>query len=215
MENHYKNPKTREELIKLLKDIANDETVCIDNGLSAMCYSTSYSPFDYLNCNTCEKDMLGRMSKDRYSVIQEIANNICEMGYDAKVEMLCIDCLINKLESDNFIYDLNNFEYTNHTYSKHKTIPKKNLNEDCLKKELRDACIFRARDKTIYTPLVCFYFRLNQSEKYHLVQANDIDYYKITLSYLKDERIIETITGDQLLRDNIDIIEKMTGLKID
>lgn len=101
--------ENREELIKRLKEIANEEIKIENNGISAMCYCPAIPPTLTFKCEECNKEMKDTMYESDYKWMYKTIKEIRNLGYDAKIKVLCSDCLIKEIESGEYICNSNNF----------------------------------------------------------------------------------------------------------
>ena len=102
--------KSREELIKRLKEIANEEIKVEDNKLSAMCYSLAIPPTLTFKCKECNKEMKDTMYESDYKWMRKTIYEIRNLGYDAKIKVLCEECLIKEIESGKYICNIDDFK---------------------------------------------------------------------------------------------------------
>ena len=86
--------ESREELIKRLREIANEEIKVENNKLSAMCYCPALAPTIRFKCEECYTKMEYNMYEYKYKCMCETIEEIRNLGYDAKIKVLCSDCLI-------------------------------------------------------------------------------------------------------------------------
>ncbi|MBQ2397042.1 MAG: hypothetical protein II304_08435 [Bacteroidales bacterium] len=101
--------ENREELIKRLREIANEEIKIENNGISAMCYCPAIPPTLTVKCEECNTKMEYDMYEFEYKCMCETIEEIRKLGYDAKIKVLCSDCLIKEIESGEYICNSNNF----------------------------------------------------------------------------------------------------------
>lgn len=101
--------ESREELIKRLKEIANEEIKIENNGISAMCYCPAIPPTLTFKCEECNTKMEYSMYEYKYKWMHKTIKEIRNLGYDAKIKVLCSDCLIKEIESGEYICNSNNF----------------------------------------------------------------------------------------------------------
>lgn len=103
---------TKEELVEQLKAIANDETE-VTLRMGAMCYSPMDPLKKDVKCDSCGKVIYNYLLSEWISIKKNV-NKIKELGYDAKVECLCHDC-VKKLgipyEKGNISYEFPNFVF--------------------------------------------------------------------------------------------------------
>lgn len=200
----------RAELIKRLEDISLDET---DYEMSegAMCYSMAPCPELNFECDECGRKAQRTMYNSTYESMHDAINEMCDLGYDAKLCDLCLECMISKVNSGEFICNLDSFDdvinISTHWDSEYKNRVKDNLSEDEIIRKLREEC----SDKVF----LCFFFRTDSSEKYHMIQSNYEYCYEAVLQFLRNNRsYIGGFGRTHLLRNEIDLIERMTGLTI-
>lgn len=111
--NHKKQKnmsESREELIKRLKEIANEEIKVENNKLSAMCYSLAIPPTLTFKCEECNKEMKDTMYESDYKWMRKTIYEIRNLGYDAKIKVLCEECLIKEIESGKYICNIDDFK---------------------------------------------------------------------------------------------------------
>lgn len=101
--------ENREELIKRLREIANEEIKVENNELSAMCYCPVIPPTLTFKCEECNTKMEYSMYEYKYKWMHKTIKEIRNLGYDAKIKVLCSDCLIKEIESGEYICNSNNF----------------------------------------------------------------------------------------------------------
>lgn len=101
--------ESREELIKRLREIANEEIKVENNELSAMCYCPVIPPTLTFKCEECNTKMEYSMYESNYKWMHKTIKEIRKLGYDAKIKVLCSDCLIKEIESGEYICNSNNF----------------------------------------------------------------------------------------------------------
>lgn len=152
------------------------------------------------------------MYKGTYNAIYESVKTMQSLGYDVKIEDLCVDCMIKKIESGDYICDLDSFgsviEISTHWDKDYKHRIKDNISIEEIKSRLRS--------QKGLNPQICFYFRTHHTEKYHMVQENNEYCYEAILNFFKNERWYFGGFGrTHLLRNEIDIITRMTGLSFD
>ena len=106
--------------------------------------------------------------------IKKQVEKIKALGYDAKVEHICADC-INKLG----ITDEDGDAFTEGLY-------------------------------------YVFYFKTKEQQEYNIVQCSDEDAYKAVLAFLKNEQsYTDYYDATHLIKDELDVIKKMTGISIE
>lgn len=178
---------SRKELVERLRAIAEDDTPRVEH-CGAMCYSPSLIDFDRkirLKCDCCGAN-IDVHDDEEYKNIFSLVRNIKSLGYDAKVEMICEDCAKKFCENNSI------------------TIKNSYRDDFDLKKDAR-----------LYSLNYLFYFRLSDDADYHCVIDNDSYHYKSLLTFLENE---DMYLGDydesHYLADEIDVIEFMTGLKL-
>lgn len=201
-------PKERRELILRLKEIAEDDSE-YEMSEGAMCYSMAPCPELNFECDICDCKLSTRMYKGTYNSIYKTVDEMKSLGYDVKIEDLCVDCMIQKVESKKYTCDFNLFgtviDVSTHWDKNYKNRIKDDISEEEIKMRLRS-------QKGTY-PHICFYFRTNSNEKYHMIQENNEYCYEALLNFLKNKRSYEGGFGrTHLLRNEIDTIERMTGI---
>ena len=61
-----------------------------------------------------------------------------------------------------------------------------------------------------------FYFKAKDDEHYHLSESSDEDEYKAVLAFLKNEpTYTDYYDATHLIKEELDVIKKMTGISID
>ena len=172
-----------------------------------MCYSRALPETLNFNCDICDKPMQTQMYSSSYNYIYERVNEIRKLGYDVKVEDLCLDCMIKKVTSGEYYCNLSTFEFSLDVATKWDN----NLKDYKLEKLTDAEIIKRLRLKNATKPFICFYFRTSPDEKYHMSQMNNTYCYRIVKDFLNIEQSCDT----RLLNNEIELIERMTGLKLD
>ena len=103
-------PKSREELIELLKEISNDTTE-YEKSFGAMCYCPAPETFCMTyDCDVCSNHMSTEIDVYSHNEIYDIVSKIRSLGYDIKVEAICGECLAEKMGSGEYVFDFNSFE---------------------------------------------------------------------------------------------------------
>jgi hypothetical protein len=111
---------------------------------------------------------------DRHILNKKI-KTIENLGFDAKIEQLCSDC-VAKLG----LQDENGDAYW---------------------------------DGEMY---YVFYFKTKEQENYHIAVANDEDDYDAVIAFLKNEKsYTDFYDNTHLIKEEQDLIERMTGISID
>lgn len=207
-------PKSREELIELLKEISNDTTE-YEKSFGAMCYCPAPARFseveETIDCEMCMAHKRAYRSH-HINRLHGIVDEMCKLGYDAKIEILCMDCLLSKLDSGNYSYDIRSFDCAwnicNWDSYACLQVNKDYLSEEEIKDEIRS----KYENGGIF---ICFLFRTSPSEKYHIIQEESSSDYRTVLSFLQNKKsYLGSHDETHLLREEIEIIEKMTGLSV-
>ena len=61
-----------------------------------------------------------------------------------------------------------------------------------------------------------FHFKTRDQEQYHIAESSDVDEYKAVLAFLKNEpTYTDFYDATHLVKDELDVIKKMTGISID
>jgi hypothetical protein len=61
-----------------------------------------------------------------------------------------------------------------------------------------------------------FYFKTKEQQEYNIVQCSDEDAYKAVLAFLKNEQsYTDYYDATHLIKDELDVIKKMTGISIE
>lgn len=61
-----------------------------------------------------------------------------------------------------------------------------------------------------------FYFKTKEQEQYHIAESSDEDEYKAVLAFLKNEpTYTDYYDATHLIKDELDVIKKLTGITID
>ena len=74
-----------------------------------MCYCPAIRPTLTFKCKECNKEMKYDMYESSYKCMHETIEEIRNLGYDAKIKVLCSDCLSKEIESGEYICNSNNF----------------------------------------------------------------------------------------------------------
>ena len=179
-------PHTNEELIQRLKEIAAEEVPLEKrSGWNAMCYRMAIHPDMTGICDMCNKTFT-YFAMGNENAIPETVNEIVELGYDAKVQVLCEECAQN----------IKDELYPN--------------TGDELVLDDKNKIYLSCSDRNFL-----FYFRAKSEEPYHRALIGARYDYKLVLAFLEGKSSYRYHGKEYLLKDYIKTIEFMTGLKID
>lgn len=178
-------PLSRNELVERLKAIANEDVPKMGR-LIALCYEMS-SPFTTKRavCDVCRSEIL-YSEWDTASEVVKVVRKIRNLGYDAKVEVICKKCAEEiKMELNPLAKSIDDKEW------------------DMFKD-------FWIRDLNFL-----FYFRLSEQEDYHRVIVSMYSDFGALLALLENKPLFtDSRNKVYYLADEIDVIEFMTGLKL-
>ena len=164
---------SKEELIAQLKALSEAEAPESIH-MGAMCYSPAPPPLRKVKCELCGQLIEEFDWMSSRNGIKKQVEKIKALGYDAKVEHICADC-INKLG----ITDEDGDAFTEGLY-------------------------------------YVFYFKTKEQQEYNIVQCSDEDAYKAVLAFLKNEpSYTDYYDATHLIKDELDIIKRMTGISIE
>lgn len=216
-----------------LKEIADDSTEYeISHG--AMCYCPAVSNEKEISCkcSECGRE-IGNFYVSSYRKLVETAGQIKKTGL-AEIKIVCIDCLYEMCKSGLYEFDIKDWNNYNALLSNYKlsnvSIPEDDdkLADILLEKERQKVHEFRNRiltkeEKEYHRLLnirptegeyLIFLFKSADMEKPRLTitWSHDLKYF---LAFVKNERQWKNERdATVLLRDNIDVIERLTGLKL-
>lgn len=210
-------------LLLKLKDIADDPTEYkISHG--AMCYcpweeeeEEEYTP---LKCSLCNQK-IGIFEVTSYRDFIRDLGQIKKTGI-AEVKIVCIDCLLNMYMSGNYTHDITewvDYKFFVDKYKQYNDINSSKIDgKELLKwmskhqKNLRE----HKSDDSEYIEHNYFVFLFkaanNDKPRLTVIQPSNC---KIFLNFIKNRRTWKS-KYDQtiLLKNNINIIERLTGLKL-
>ncbi|MDE5822501.1 MAG: hypothetical protein K2H63_08485 [Paramuribaculum sp.] len=220
-------------LLTKLREIADDSTEYqISHG--AMCYCPAVIKRKYkpCKCSLCSRK-IGNFEVDDYRDIVKQSGQIKKTGL-AEVKIVCIDCLVDMCKSGNYTYDIKDwdiYESFERDYKRYNDIDSCNIDSDALLKWVsqqqkiqrerrncpsegdRDTIFFDKREYEEPDYLV-FLFKTADSDKPRLTVTYPyaLEYF---LSFVQNRRTWKSWNDATiLLRDNIQIIERLTGLKL-
>lgn len=180
-------PLSRKELIERLKSIA-EEDIPREKIMGAKCYMPVFKPqrlFFYV-CDCCRRFADFERSDYEQNVISDV-NSIKALGYDVKIEVFCKDCAEKFAKQNNLTVK---WSWEADDFDLKKDVYFEHLN-------------------------FVFYFKLPEDNDYHCVLNNRYYHYKLLLAFLKNENgLFLRRYGEHYLADEIDVIEFMTGLKL-
>lgn len=213
---------TREELKSQLRAIANDQTdYPISHG--AMCYSPKWDIPLYANvkCGMCFRK-IDKMEMDTYTGLVEDSVTIKSHGI-AQVKIVCLDCLIEMCKSGQYRYDINEWiEYINR---EDDVLTENDVlidDEDLIvghDKSLnqKDNIEVLIRKKYQHLGKFCFvvvFFQPSDEKLPHL-SVTSPHYLDYLINFLDDHRVFKSWNDSTiLLRNNVKLIENLTGLKL-
>ena len=177
-----KKAKTKEELIERLKAIAADGTPRVRHE-GAMCYSMAAPPEKHQKCDSCGIDIC-YYDWNRHDNIVELVQEMAKLGYDVKVEHVCMSCgkkLKKEIYPNMKLEDDEGFDWD-------KDIRISELNH-------------------------VFYFRISSEEKYHRAIANSVEQYKSVLCLFQNKAEYQGGFGrNHFIDEELDTLEFMTGI---
>ena len=166
---------TKQELIEQLKKLAEDTTERPLLKCIAMCYSPMLPPAPKkVKCEWCGKEIeefgLFLLEPKR---AQNIVKTISRLGYDVKLEKVCVECAINH-----------------------------NITSD-----EEGLCSNR-----LYW---VFSFKTKEEEIYHTAISNTESDYDAVIAFLNNKPLYsDNYDTEHLIREELDLIERMTGISI-
>lgn len=176
-------------LLDRLKDIAEDTTEYkISEG--AMCYCPVYESPKYktIRCNVCNK-RIGEEVVFEYETLVICSGKIKKSGI-ARVKIVCTDCLKRMCMSGNYTYDMADWRIN--------VDSPKNKNQHIETDDWHIVLLIKPADY----------------EKTHLALVGRYDL-ECLLAFFKDKKKWRSDYGRTiLLRDDIKVIERLTGLKL-
>ena len=215
------NNYTNEELKSRLRAIATD-TIEYPISRGAMCYSPSWEESEYtkVKCGVCFRK-ISEMQKRTYTDLVEDCGTIKSFGI-AQVKIVCLDCLIKMCKSGQYRYDIN--EWVEYRIRKNGVLTKNDvtIDEDLIvghDKPLNQTDRIEMLIKKRYqhlgnVPFVVVFFKPSDESLPHL-SVTIPDHLDYLICFLKDSRIFTSWHGSTiLLRNNVEIIENLTGLKL-
>ena len=203
-----------QELLEKLKNIANDNT---DYPFShgAMCYSQARIEPTYKKCK-CEicKKSITEMEYWTYMDLVKMGGKIKSSGI-AKIKNICRDCLIDLCKSDNYTYNIKDWYLYKYLLREYEKNLKENPNITSIE-ELNDNELLNIIQN--YYPAdenyIIVLFQPKDVKKPNL-SVSSLAQLDFLLAFLENRRTWLSSYGRTiLLRDNINIIERLTGLKL-
>lgn len=165
---------TKQELIEQLKKIAEDTTERPLLKCVAMCYSPMLPAPKKVKCEWCGKELeefgLFLLEPKR---AQNIVKTISRLGYDVKLEKVCVECAINhNITSDEEGLCSNRLHWV-------------------------------------------FSFKTKEEEIYHTAISNTESDYDAVIAFLNNKPLYsDNYDTEHLIREELDLIERMTGISI-
>lgn len=166
---------TKQELIEQLKKLAEDTTERPLLKCIAMCYSPMRLPAPKkVKCEWCGKEIeefgLFLLEPKR---AQNIVKTISRLGYDVKLEKVCVECAINhNITSDEEGLCSNRLHWV-------------------------------------------FSFKTKEEEIYHTAISNTESDYDAVIAFLNNKPLYsDNYDTEHLIREELDLIERMTGISI-
>ena len=177
-----KKAKTKEELIERLKAIAADDTPRVRHE-GAMCYSMAGPPEKHQKCDSCGKDFCYH-DWNHHESISKLVDEMAKLGYDVKVEKLCVSC------ADELKKEL---------YPNMKSEKDEEFDWD--------------KDIWLSAINHVFYFRISPEEEYHRAIANSVEQYKSVLCLFQNKAEYQGGFGrNYFIDEELDTLEFMTGI---
>lgn len=220
--NKFKNLFT-ESLLSKLKDIAEDTTEYeIKRGAMCYCPAAYDKGTKPCKCSLCSKE-IGSFGDEEYLELIKISSKIKKTGL-AEVKIVCTECLVKMCLSGDYSYQITEWaiyhsikiQYENDNDSDVECIDDEQLLKWMLesqKKRRVGASIFRNYK---YTEPYYIVFLLNaangEKPRLTVTYQKNLD---ILLTFVDNRRRCESECDSTiLLRDDIDVIERLTGIKL-
>ncbi len=210
-----------EKLISRLRDIANDPTeYTVKQGQMAMCYCPSPESFVQIPCmcSVCAKKLKEIRRSDFHELVRE-SRLIKECGI-AQVKIVCAECLIEMCLSGKYRYNITEWDnYEQMRWDYQKRVHDKSDGID-FSSDIRDIDILKSLNVKAYPHdpdeyYIVVIFEPTDVDTPHLAVTNS-EALTYLLAFFNNCRKWEDPFGLNtiLLRDNINIIERLTGLKL-
>lgn len=220
-------------LLTKLREIAEDPTEYkISYGAMCYCPADIEQKYKTCKCNLCSRK-IGNFEVEDYQEIVKQSGQIKKTGL-AEIKIVCIDCLVEMCESGNYTYDMQEwdiYESFKRDYKRYNEIDSSNIDNEnllqwvnqhqkksrerwnCHSERDRDTIFFDKREYEEPDYLV-FLFKAADSDKPRLTVTYPytLEYF---LAFVQNRRSWKSWNDSTiLLRDNIKIIERLTGLKL-
>lgn len=218
-------------LLAQLKDIAEDPTD-YQVSFGAMCYCPAFIERKRTSCKCalCGSE-IGNFEVDDYTGLVKQSGQVKKTGL-AEVKIVCIDCLVQMCQSGDYFYDIEDWDVypsmmaNYERYGNGAPIDGNGLMEWTrdYQKYLRERPQAQVDDEVDFydeedneykePAYIAFIFKAPDSDKPRLTvpHKGELEYF---LAFIQNRRILKTWNdGTILLRDNLDIIERLTGLKL-
>lgn len=220
-------------LLTKLREIADDPTEYqISHGAMCYCPAVIERKYKTCKCSLCNRK-IGNFEVDDYRDIVKQSGQIKKTGL-AEVKIVCIDCLVEMCKSGNYTYNIKDwdiYESFERDYKRYNDIDSCDIDSDALLKWVsQQQNILRERkncpseedrvtiffDKREYKEpdYLVFLFKTADSDKPRLtvISPYTLEYF---LGFVQNRRTWKSWNDSTiLLRDNIQIIERLTGLKL-
>lgn len=210
---------TTDELISRLRDIANDPTeYAVKKGAIAMCYCPSPEARQLVTyeCVKCNRK-LGEMPNMYYSPIVDYSRRIKSFGI-AQVKIVCADCLIEMCLSGKYRYNIKEWDNYEQMLSIYKVLSATASEKSSQLSDIDDIDILKsltikASGETKDEYFIVLIFKPKDVDTPHLTvtYSGMLEY---LLAFFNNCRKWDDGDNTTLLRDNIDTIERLTGLKL-
>jgi len=183
---------TREELVEQLKALAADEEglTVYPMSMGAMCYDPMPPKYKKTRCERCKKSyQISSWDESDYKSIVKVVEKIQACGVDARVERICHDC-IKDLGID---------------YAAARVLD----NDE--EQEREELLLNEPGEGLEYV----FNFKTKEQANYHVAIAPYSTHYQVVLAFLENQPFYEdSYDRTHFVRDEIHIIEQMTGITI-
>lgn len=187
---------SREELAQRLSqlesDLGNDDVRLH----GAMCYCPAPPTEVTVKCDECGKEVkMSSLSAKSQSATEYYSRKLEELGYRCEISIVCGACL-----------------------SESERIIAKDISEQTRKRLKAEGFDFEELfpdRKDTYNDDNTFYYRFSivfPDGHKHSSIASDTEDFSLLLSFLKNEQIYRGQYGEKLIKGNVHIIERMTGI---
>lgn len=214
-------------LLSKLKNIAEDTTEYeIKRG--AMCYSPAVYRKERKSgkCSLCSKK-IGSFKDKEYLDLIKISSKIKKTGL-AEVKIVCTECLVKMCLSGDYSYQMSDWEiyhYIKNQYENYKHSNDIGNNDEQLLKGMLESQEKLREDANSNVSISRNYEYIEPEYIVFLFKAADYDKPRLTVTYkdnldyfvafVENRRSWESATDSTiLLRDNIDVIERLTGIRL-